>query len=122
MHKTATNGIKLTLLILGLAFGLATLGCYVRAVGPGYGGEAELEVEGPPPPPQEEVVVAAPGPDFVWIGGFWDWDVGVRHFVWHAGRWERPPHAEAHWVGPRYEMRNGHHYFHRGHWEHPDRH
>ena len=121
MHKTATNKVEISLLILALAVGLATLGCYVRAAGPGYAVEGEYEVEGPPPAVQEEVVLASPGPDYVWIGGYYDWDLGVRHFVWRPGRWERPPHAEAHWVAPRYEERNGRHYYHRGHWDRGDR-
>jgi len=116
MQKTSTHKVvEVALLVLALAVGLATLGCYVAAAGPGYG--AEVEVNGPPPPVQEDVVVASPGPDYVWIGGYWDWDVGARNFVWRAGRWERPPHREAHWIAGRYEFRNGHHYFHRGHWD-----
>ena len=119
----STNTLKISMLILGCAVGLAALGCYVSAavpVGPvGYG--AEFEVEGPPPPLQEEVVVTAPGPDFVWIGGYWDWDVGVRHYVWRSGRWDHPPHPEAHWIAPHYEFRGGHHYYHPGHWDRHDR-
>jgi len=116
----STNILKISMLILGCAVGLAALGCYVSAAVP-VGYSAEFEVEGPPPPPQEEVVVTAPGPDYIWIGGFWDWDVGVRHYVWRAGRWDRPPHAEAHWIAPHYEFRSGHHYFHRGHWDRGER-
>lgn len=117
MHIPSTNKLKIAMVVLGIAIGLATLGCYVHARGPGYGAEAEFEVDGPPPAVQEEEVVATPGPGYVWIGGAWDWDVGVRHFVWRSGRWERPPHPEAHWIAPHYEMRGGHHYYHRGHWD-----
>jgi len=113
MHSR--NTLKVAMAILGFAVGLAAIGCYVSAAGPGYG--AEFEVEGPPPPAQEEVVVATPGPDYVWIGGYWDWDVGVRHYVWRAGRWDHPPHPEARWVAPHYEFRGGHHYYHPGHWD-----
>ena len=116
----STNTLKISMLILGCAVGLAALGCYVSAAVPGVG--AEFEVGGPPPPIQEEAVIAAPGPDYVWIGGYWDWDVGVRQYVWRAGRWDHPPHAEAHWIAPHYEMRSGRHYYHPGHWDrHGDR-
>jgi hypothetical protein len=100
----------------GMAIGLVVaLGCYVApAAGVGVG--AEFEVDAPPPALQEEVVVVRPGPDYVWIGGYWDWDVGVRHYAWRPGRWDRPPHAHAVWEAPRYEKRGERHYYHRGHW------
>lgn len=57
---------------------------------------------GPPPPPRVLAVVpASPGPDFVWIGGYWYPD--GKHYRWHQGYWTRPPYAGAHWVGPRHE-------------------
>ena len=115
MVKPSTNQLGTLLLAVGsLALLLSAVGCYVAPVGVGV--EGEYVVEGPPPPVQEEVVVEAPGPEFVWIGGYWDWDLGVRHYVWRGGRWERPPHAQARWVAPHYEFRGGRHYFVRGHW------
>jgi hypothetical protein len=57
---------------------------------------------GPPPPPRVvHVLPARPGPDFVWVEGYW-YPVG-RHYRWHQGYWTRPPYAGAHWVGPRHE-------------------
>ena len=61
-----------------------------------------------PPPDQDVVVGVAPGPDYVWIGGYWGW-VGGR-WAWHAGywgyhrgggvwvrdRWERGPNGYVH--------------------------
>jgi hypothetical protein len=38
-----------------------------------------------PPPAQTEVVVAAPGPGYIWVGGYWGWG-GHRHH-WVPGRW-----------------------------------
>lgn len=113
------NTLKISMLILGCAVGLAALGCYVSAAAPGVG--AELEVSGPPPAIQEEAVVASPGPDYVWIGGYWDWDLGTRQYIWRAGRWDHPPHAETRWIAPHYEFRSGHHYYHPGHWDHGER-
>ncbi len=56
-----------------------------------------------PPPPRVEVYGVAPGPGYVWIGGYWNW-AGGRH-VWVPGYWDRPhpgyywqPH---HWVHER---------------------
>jgi hypothetical protein len=52
--------------------------------------------EAPPALPSETVVVS-PGPDFVWVPGWWNWD---RQYVWVAGSWQNPPRARAVWVAP----------------------
>jgi hypothetical protein len=64
----------------------------------GYG---EVYVADEPPAAIVEVEGVAPGPDFVWIGGFHRWD--GHHYVWNAGRWERPPCANASWEAGRWE-------------------
>jgi hypothetical protein len=66
---------------------------------------------GAPPPPRVIVRPAAPGPDFVWVDGYWYPVSG--HYKWHTGYWTRAPYAGAVWVGPRYE---GHQYYN-GYWE-----
>src|SRR5690242_15849031 len=66
---------------------------------------------GAPPPPRVIVRPAVPGPDFVWVDGYW-YPVG-SHYKWHAGYWTRTPYPGAVWVAPRYE---GHQYFN-GYWE-----
>ncbi len=56
-----------------------------------------------------------PGPDFVWVGGYWDGSPG--HYVWVKGRWDRPPHGHTAWVGPRWEKdHDGHFHQVRGEW------
>jgi len=49
-----------------------------------------------PPPPIVEEVYAAPGPDFVWIGGLWTWNGA---WVWAPGHYIRGPHPGAVWIG-----------------------
>ena len=56
---------------------------------------------GAPPPPRVFVTPVTPGPDFVWIEGYW-YPVG-NHYKWHAGYWTRAPYEGAYWVAPRYE-------------------
>jgi hypothetical protein len=65
----------------------------------------EVVVDSDPPPPQYEVVGVAPGPGYVWIGGYYHW-AGAR-WVWYGGHYERPPHPGARWVAARYEFRAG---------------
>jgi len=67
---------------------------------------------GPPPPPRVvRVLPPRPGPDFVWVDGYW-YVVGNR-YRWHAGYWTRPPYAGAHWVGPRHDGER----FFAGYWD-----
>ena len=56
------------------------------------------------PPPAPRVVAfrpASPGPDFMWVEGYW-YPVGA-HYKWHEGFWARPPYAGARWIGPRHD-------------------
>jgi hypothetical protein len=114
MNLPSVNPFRVLLLVAALLVGLCAAGCYVRAAAPGI--EADYEVDGPPPPVREEVVVTQPGPEFIWVPGYWDWDLGVRHYAWREGRWERAHRGER-WVAPAYELRNNRHYLRRGHWE-----
>ena len=67
-----------------------------------------------PPAAQSEVVLAQPGPDYVWVPGYWTWR--DSRYEWMAGHWEIPPHASAVWVAPRYETENGGYRFYEGYW------
>ena len=55
----------------------------------------------PPPPAQTEVISVAPGPEYVWMPGYWSVGVGGG-WVWIGGRYAIPPRPHAVWV--------------RGHW------
>jgi hypothetical protein len=75
-----------------------------------------VQLEGPPPPPRQEVIVERdrPGPDYVWVGGYWGGAPG--HYAWTNGHWDRPPHGHGHWVAPRWENHGGHYVQVRGEW------
>jgi hypothetical protein len=67
---------------------------------------------GPPPPPREvRVLPPNPGPDFLWVEGYW-YPVG-NHYKWHDGYWSRAPYSGAHWVAPHHD---GDRFF-EGYWE-----
>lgn len=70
----------------------------------------------PPPPPRHEVIVERerPSRDHIWINGYYVWREG-RH-VWVAGHWERPPHAHAVWIEPRWEHHDRGYVFIEGVW------
>jgi hypothetical protein len=68
-----------------------------------------LQIDGPPPPRHEVVLEGnRPGPDYLWIAGYWDGYPG--HYVWVGGHWDRPPHGHGHWVAPRWERDHDGHY------------
>ena len=91
-----TKLLAVVLLAAGSVFGQVSIGIRI----------------GPPPPPRVvRVRPVAPGPDYVWIDGYWYAD--GRHWRWHNGYWTRPPYAGARWIGPRYEGQQ----FYNGYWE-----
>jgi hypothetical protein len=67
------------------------------------GGQISIGINiGPPPAPRVvRVLPPTPGPDFVWIEGYW-YPVG-RHYKWHEGYWTRPPYVGARWVAPHHD-------------------
>ena len=80
--------------------------------------EAEIWAPGPPPEARIEVESAAPGPDYVWIGGYWWWE--GNNWAWRSGRWEARPYPGAVWEQHRWEPRGNRYYYHRGNWRRND--
>src|ERR1700683_1909500 len=66
---------------------------------------AEIVVRVAPPAPIVETRGVAPGPGYVWISGYHNWN-GTAH-VWVPGRWEQPPRPHARWVAHRWVKRHG---------------
>jgi len=66
---------------------------------------------GPPPPARVvRVLPPAPGPEFLWIEGYW-YPAG-HHYKWHEGYWTRPPYPGARWVPARHDGKM----FYEGYW------
>jgi hypothetical protein len=66
---------------------------------------------GSPPPPRVVVRPVAPGPEYVWVDGYW-YPVGNR-YRWHDGYWTRPPYPASRWVAPRHDGER----FYEGYWD-----
>ncbi len=104
--------LRLATVALAAAAGLLATGCVVVPARGGYYGGAPADggyysggpVAVAPPPLQTDVITVAPGPAYIWIGGFWNW-VGGRH-VWVGGHWapHRPGH---HWVPHQWQREGG---------------
>lgn len=104
MKTLGTIGV--TAIFLGLA-GLTACG----------GGHYYAGVSvGPPPPLVEQPYGIAPGPDYIWTPGFYDY--GGGNWAWHRGEWRRPPHRADRWIAPRWEHRGNGYRYHRGEWQH----
>jgi hypothetical protein len=75
----------------------------------------ELYASEAPPAPIYEAVPAAPGPDFFWIGGHWNWN---GRWVWVHGYYNRHPHFHpgGGWEAGRWERRDNRWVWHDGHW------
>ena len=71
----------------------------------------DYRIETPPPTPRAYRVPPQPGPDYVWVDGYW-YPVNGQ-YRWHSGYWTRAPYADAYWVAPYYD--GGQYYT--GHWE-----
>jgi hypothetical protein len=97
------NLMRTTLLLAGLLLAGATASRAQISVG--------IRIGPPPPPRVVRVLPPAPGPEFVWIDGYW-YPVG-RHYRWHEGYWTRPPYAGARWVVPHHDGEQ----FYAGYWE-----
>ena len=66
---------------------------------------------GPEPAPRAYRVPRQPGPNYIWIEGYWYPEAG--RYRWHNGYWTLPPYPGAYWVEP-YHI-GGQYYL--GHWE-----
>ena len=99
-YNNVSNTMKRYALMILAAGGIAALGagCVERQVvyvpaQPGTPTEAVVTDQAPPPQ-QVEVVPVAPGPEYVWMSGYWSVGVGGG-WVWIGGRYAIPPRPHA---------------------------
>jgi len=71
----------------------------------------DVRIGPPPPAPRAYRVPRQPGPDYVWVEGYWYPENG--QYRWHNGYWTLPPYPDAYWVAPYYERDQ----YYTGHWE-----
>jgi hypothetical protein len=81
---------------------------------------ANIVIDAPPPPLRHELVVGvSPGPDNVWIAGYWGGTPG--HYTWVGGRWDHPPHPHGQWSAPHWDKdSDGHYRQTKGEWRDSD--
>lgn len=87
------------------ALGFVLLGA-ATLVGCGDGAYYAGVAVAPPPPLVYGPVGAAPGPEYIWTDGYYEWD--GSNWFWRPGSWARPPRRGYVWRKPYYEhYRNG---------------
>src|SRR5260370_42645723 len=78
------------------------------------GGSGRVYVRSGPPPMRYETFVVSPGPDYVWVPGYYRYDGGG--YLWVGGRWDRPPRGRGRWTPAHWERDRRGWYFVEGHW------
>ena len=66
-----------------------------------------------PPPLQVEVAPVPPGPDYVWMPGYWSWNGA---WVWVGGNYVVRPRPHAVWVGGHWTRHGRGYVWIGGHW------
>ena len=75
---------------------------------------AEVVIRIAPPRAVVERRMVAPGPGYVWVGGYHRWDGNA--YAWTPGVWQQPPRPGARWVAHRWVHRHGGWVLVEGHW------
>lgn len=71
----------------------------------------------PPPPVPELPPDEKPAGDNVsWIGGYWQWDVEKKDFIWVSGFWRNTPPGRV-WSPGEWKVENGQHRYIPGYWK-----
>ena len=96
MKLQQLNLATLVAAVVLLAEGCVERRVVVRERVPAYAPGETVVVTEAPPPAQTEVIPVAPGPDYVWVGGYWVRE-GPR-WVWAPGRYTLRPRPAAVWV------------------------
>ena len=94
---------------------LAFSGLSIGATGCGPDAAYGAYVETGPPPPPSEVVIVQPGPDYVWVPGYYNWYGGS--YVWVRGTWTVPPSGYRTWVPARWVRVDKGWRLEKGHWK-----
>lgn len=85
--------------------------------GPEYGeaGEPATYAPDPPPPLPEYDQPEAPGPDYIWTPGSWNYAANAGYY-WVPGTWVLAPYVGALWTPGYWGFYNSRYLWHRGYW------
>ncbi len=69
----------------------------------------------PPPLPVYDQP-AIPGPDFIWVPGYWAWSDDIGDYYWVPGTWDEAPEPGLLWTPAWWGWNDGAYVFHDGYW------
>ena len=101
-HYTAGRFVTL---VFGMVLTLTSCATRERTV---------VYVRTPPPPPVAETVVVSPGPEYVWLAGYYSWN--GAEYTWVPGSWQPRPPDRREWVPGRWERNRQGWFWIEGHW------
>lgn len=81
---------------------------------PYYSDSQTEEASEPPPPLPDYDQPPAPGEDYIWTPGYWNYADGG--YYWVPGAWVLAPYVGALWTPPWWGYDNGAYVFHAGYW------
>ena len=93
---------------LGISLLAAALGAAAASASPVY-------VHIAPPAAVVETRAVAPGPGYVWVGGFHRWN--GKAYVWAPGHWVVPPRPHGVWVAGHWAHSHHGWWWKDGHWK-----
>lgn len=80
----------------------------------GIYGDDVYVVDAAPAPRTEVIVGPAPGPNYVWVNGYWG--RYRNNWYWVKGRWAARPRPQAVWVSGRWDHQPRGYRWSHGHW------
>jgi len=95
--------MKTKLLAMMLLAGSSMFAQTRVSVGIGFGGYGAGFYQPPPSYAYASNIPPCPGPDYIWVDGYWAQDYGRN--TWVAGYWNRQPFSSEYRVAPRYDNR-----------------
>jgi hypothetical protein len=95
--------MKTKLLAMMLLAGSSMFAQTRVSIGAGFGGHGAGFYQPPPSYAYASNIPPCPGPDYVWVDGYWSQDSGRN--TWVAGYWNRRPFSSEYQVAPRFDNR-----------------
>lgn len=80
-----------------------------------YYDDGDVFVYDTPPPDRVEVITTCPGPNYIWIGGYWTWR---DRWYWRGGYWSARPYPHSKWSHSHWTHEHNGWRYHHGHWNH----
>ncbi len=76
--------------------------------------QGPIEVTVAPPPMRAEQQTPMPGPGYMWVAGYWNWN--GSQYAWTPGQWQAPPQQGQVWEAPQWRQYGDRWRFGRGGW------